>query len=81
MATTASETTVSPSTSWTLTLAPNPGGWAYRRYVLRDPVASSTGTPNRLLESEPPATRSSPLTVGPAFSRSTAMANHEPWRT
>ena len=32
-------------------------------------------------ESEPPAIRSSPVTVGPAFSRSTAMANHEPART
>ncbi len=48
---------------------------------MREPVASSTGVPNRVLESAPPPTRSSPVTAGPAFSRSTAIANHEPWRT
>jgi hypothetical protein len=41
-------------------------------------VASSTGVPNRVRELRPPAMRSSPVTVGPAFSRSTAMANQDP---
>ena len=54
------------------------GGSAYRRYCLREPVASSTGVENRVRESAPPVIRSSPLTVGPAFARSTATANQEP---
>ena len=62
-------------------LPPNVGGSAYSTYCLRDPVASSTGVPNRVRESTPPVIRSSPVTVGPAFSRSTAIANHEPART
>ena len=62
-------------------LPPNVGGRAYSTYSLRDPVASSTGVPNRVRESTPPEIRSSPVTVGPAFSRSTAIANHEPART
>ena len=62
-------------------LPPNVGGRAYSTYSLREPVASSTGVPNRVRESTPPEIRSSPVTVGPAFSRSTAIANHEPART
>ena len=62
-------------------LPPNEGGSAYSRYCLRDPVASSTGVENRVRESAPPVIRSSPVTVGPAFARSTAIANQEPART
>ena len=76
-----SATTVAPLTSWTVMLPPNVGGWAYRRYCFRDPVANSTGVPNRVRESTPPLIRSSPVTVGPAFSTSTATANQDPVRT
>ena len=48
-------------------LPPKVGGSAYSRYCLRDPVASSTGVPKRVRDSAPPAIRSSPVTVGPAF--------------
>ena len=81
MATVALATCWSPLTSSTVMLPPNVGGRAYRRYCLREPVASSTGVPNRVRESMPPAIRSSPVTGGPPFERSTATANQEPERT
>ena len=60
-----SATTAVPLTSWTVMLPPKVGGWAYSRYCLRDPVASSTGVPNRVRESTPPLIRSSPGHGGP----------------
>ena len=79
MATFASATTVSPLDQLDLHVAAEGRRLRVQEVLLararsRAPPGSRTGSRSPT----PPATRSSPVTVGPAFSRSTAIANHDP---
>ena len=78
IATGASAMTFSPSTSWTLTLPPKR---AAARTGCRSCASLSRARPGSRTGSwspRRPPTRSSPVIVGPAFSRSTAIANQHP---